>query len=293
MKIALVGCRSVETWPVAPSEGDPRPWERDDRPLHAAFLSAGAEIARPSWDDPDVDWSRYDIALLRTTWDYHSRIGEFLAWVDRASEETRLVNRPEVIYWNANKRYLLDLDLPKPESRWLTAGQSYDLGALVRELGAEVAFVKPAIGATSEGTLRFRLDEIARAERHVRALLERVDVILQPYLASVEELGERSAIAINGEITHYVCKIPNPGDWRVQDDYGATDRPHAPSQSERDLAERAIALAAARFGPLPYARVDWLVGRDGPALIELELIEPCLFFRHGPLAASKLAQSLL
>jgi glutathione synthase/RimK-type ligase-like ATP-grasp enzyme len=293
MRLALVGCREVGTWPVAPSREDPRPWERDDRPLVQALEAAGAEVSRLAWDDPTVDWQGFDLALLRSTWDYHHRLDEFLSWIDRAGAATTVLNPPPLIRWNAHKSYLRDLAAPQPPTVWLSPGQAPELGARMAERGWQTAFVKPAVGATAEGSLRFGLGELERATAHVQELLARGEVLLQPYVASVESRGERSAIVIDGEITHFVRKVPNPGDWRVQDDYGATDARHEPERGERAFAESVWALIA-QSSPyrLAYGRIDWLMSDEGPWLVELELIEPCLFFRHAPEAALRLAQSL-
>jgi hypothetical protein len=297
MRIALVGCRHVGTWQVG-ALGDDRPWERDDRHLHEALRRRGAEVATPSWDDEGVDWSRYDVAVLRTTWDYHHHRARFLTWLDRVAASTTVWNPPEVVWWNTHKSYLRALDVPQPDTEWIGAADVDSLPARLARRPWRTAFLKPAVGATAEGTLRFRVDDdgVAAAVAHARQLLQSVDlVLLQGYLPSVETAGERSAIAFDGRVSHWVRKIPIPGDYKVQDDYGATDEVHVPTPAEEAFVARVLAL---RTGPLtralPYARVDWLLGDDGaPLLVELELVEPCLFFRHGPAAADTFADVLL
>lgn len=290
VRVALVGCRQVGTWGVG-GEGD-RPWARDDQPLVEAFAARGAEVATPAWDEPGVDWAAFDVALLRTPWDYHHHRDRFLAWVEAAATVTRVVNPPAVVRWNTHKSYLRDLPVPQPPTRWLRDADA--LPEVLSAAGWPRAFLKPAVGATAEGTLRFAVDAagVAAAVAHARAALATVDeLLLQPYLPSVETRGERSAVVIDGAVTHWVRKLPVPGDYRVQDDYGATDAPHAPSPAEEGLVAAVLPLlpAGAR-----YARVDWLLGDDGaPLLVELELVEPCLFFRHGPHAADRLAATVL
>lgn len=277
MDIALVTCRAVGTWPIAPTPEDPFPWAIDDRPLHAALVARGARVHVPAWDDPDVDWSRFDLAVTRSTWDYHHRRDAFVAWAARVP---RLAPSAEVVRWNTDKRYLRDLAVPQVPTIWLEPGQA------LPDVPWPRAFLKPVVGATAEHTLRFTDPDLARAhlaEHPTKAWM------LQPYVADVETMGERSAIVVGGQVTHYVRKDPVPGDYRVQDDYGATDRPHEPTA----LEQRFVADVIAAMPRLAYARIDWLPTEAGPALIELELVEPCLFFRHGPGAAEKLAERLL
>ena len=76
------------------------------------FLSALRErglTAEPAVWDADLDWSSYDVVVVRSTWDYAERLSEFLAWADRAGAETLLLNSADVLRWNTDKRYLADL----------------------------------------------------------------------------------------------------------------------------------------------------------------------------------------
>lgn len=293
MRIATVGCSAVDSWPVAPTEADPRPWEGDERPLHAALRSRGATVVTPAWDDPSVDWSVFDAVLVRTTWDYHHDLPRFLAWADHVETVAPLLNAARTVRWNTRKTYLRELPVPQIDTVWIEG--PVDLGAVLRERGWDRAFLKPIVGANANGTLRFRADPegLRTARDHVATWLPRGGLMLQPYLPSVETLGERSAIAIDGEITHFVRKIPVPGDYRVQDDHGATDEVHDPDPAERALCDATLQALGALADPPVYARVDWLVGADGPKLVELELVEPSLFFRHGPRAAVRLCDAVL
>lgn len=229
---------------------------------------------------------------IRTTWDYTEHLHRFHSWVERVSACTQLVNPLPWIRWNANKRYLLDLfdqGLPMAPTHWLPAGRDPALAR--RSRGWERGFLKPAVGATARHTLRFAIDPAGlRAARAHLAGLPEQDMLLRPYLGSVESRGERSAILIDDQVTHWVCKRPPPGDYRVEDDHGASDAPHDPFSLERAVVARCVAL----LPPLPpIARMDWLLDDRGrPCLNEPELIEPSQFFRHGPAAARRLAIAL-
>lgn len=290
MRVALASCANLPSWEV------------DDRPLVAALGERGAAVDTLPWDAP-VDWSGFAGVLLRTTWDYMSRAEEFLAWVDRAGAVTALSNPPQVVRWNLDKRYLAALErrgvaiLP---TAWLAPGDSsFDLEDWLAGHGAGHGFLKPVVGASAVGSLRFpATDEgLAAARRHLEETPAPSGWILQPYLATVETAGEISAIFVEGEITHAVQKIPVPGDYRVQDDYGARDFPIELGAERAAIAEGALEAARAELGldqPLLYGRADFLQGTGGELyLTELELIEPSLFFRHAPAAADRLAAAFL
>lgn len=288
MRIALAGCRAVGTWGIG-GDGD-RPWERDDRPLVDALRARGATVATPAWDDEDTDWASFDVVVPRATWDYHHRRDAFVAWAERVGAVTTFLNPPSIVAWNTAKTYLRDLPVPQPDTAWLE--RAGDLRPLLAERGWRTAFLKPVVGATAEGTLRFATDEagLRAAEEHARTWLRGGAMLLQPFLPAVGSVGERSAVVVDGVVTHAVRKIPVPGDYRVQDDYGATDEATTLAPDEAALVDAAMAAVPA---PVVYARVDWLTDDAGrPRLIELELVEPCLFFRHGPGAAERLAAAL-
>ncbi len=289
MRIALATCDSL------------LPSEVDDEVLARAFESRGVEVTHPNWDEPSFDWGACDACLIRTTWDYMDRREEFVTWAGRVSSELELFNPASVVRWNTDKSYLRELEedgIAGLPTVWLARGETPDLARLLREREWPRAFLKPTVGASASGTLRFDASDegLAAAMAHLDQLLPTQEFMLQPYMSSVESAGELSAIFVDGVLTHGVRKVPVPGDYRVQDDYGASDEPYSFSRAERELACRVVALAAERLGErdLLYGRVDFLRDDVGRLLLnELELVEPSMFFRHAPQAAVALADGLL
>jgi glutathione synthase/RimK-type ligase-like ATP-grasp enzyme len=281
-------------------------WEIDDQPLFDAMEQRGVEYSLVEWDDPEVDWAAFDGILVRTTWDYTEYYRDFLQWIREVSVTTQIFNPPETLLWNAHKSYLRDLEergIPIAPTVWLERGQYVDITEIFEQTGWTSGFVKPLVGATARGTMRFRADELGlkKAQAHLDELLGVCGVMVQPYLVSVETEGEYSAIIIDGEVTHMVRKVPVAGDYRVQDDHGARDEPCILDEDELDLCHRVCKLVSGNSDwhgewsgqPLLYARVDFLRGQDGNLVLnELELIEPSLFLRHGPQAAGKLVKAL-
>ncbi len=79
------------------------------------------------------------------------------------------------------------------------------------------------------------------------------------------------------------------GDFRVQRDFGGSAQTADPSPR---LIAQAQAVLEAIEADLLYARVD-AIERDGQLfLMELELIEPHLFFEQDPASSARFAEAL-
>lgn len=296
MRIALATCRSLPEH------------ERDDVPLLAALRELGVKVEQPIWDDPAVAWQSFDAVLIRTTWDYQDKHPEFVAWAERVASCTRLFNPAPLVAWNTHKQYLRELEqrgVPLADTVWFAAGHDHDLASSVRARGINRGFLKPLVGANARNTVRFDARdhaELADAQAQLSHLTASMDMMLQPYLASVETEGELSAIFFDGALSHAVRKIPAAGDYRVQDDWGAHDEPTVLEPEALAVCEQTFAGMAGCFRergwdialPLLYARVDLLRDDAGRFVLnELEIVEPSLFLRHGPEAPSTLARALL
>jgi hypothetical protein len=263
--------------------------DADMAPLLAALRAAGLSAETLAWDDADADVASARVTLLRSTWNYAEQPEAFLAWVDRAARVTALHNPPHVVRWNAHKGYLLDLEaagVPVAPTCLLRRGDGSSLSDVMRARGWRQAVVKPAVSAASRDTLRVGPSGIERGEAHLRALAAREDVLVQPFLSSVEGHGERAIAWIDGAPTHAVRKSP-----RFVGDPESVSAAVPIADDEAALARRAVAAAP---GPLLYARID--VARDdqgAPVVMELELIEPSLFFPQSPAALERYAAAVL
>jgi len=265
----------------------------DLAPLRDALARAGASVAIVAWDDPTVSWGRFDVAVLRSPWDYTQRPVEFLAWCERVGTQTRLLNPLPVVRWNTDKHYLADLGaagVPVVESFFLDPGNDPSTFPDYAEF-----VVKPAIGAGSRDTQRYGRAERAAAEAHARRLLdEKRSVLVQPYLDQVDAAGESALIFFDGVFSHAIRKGPllSRGEGPTQALFATEDIvAREPGTAEFDVAHQA--LEAIPFGRLAYARVDLLPSPDGPRLLELELTEPSLFFAHAAGSADRFAAVLL
>lgn len=267
----------------------------DDRPA-AKLLGATFEV----WDDPAVDWQAYDRVVLRSTWDYTLRLGAFLGWCDSVGP-ARLRNEPELVAFNADKRYLTGLPVPAVPTTFVAPG------AATPALHGEVV-VKPSVGAGARNTGRFG----AAAHREAVALIDRITAsgcaaMVQPYLADVDARGETSLVLLHGELSHVVRKraVLRPDEVApvdtesglgealvmLDEDLVVAGRADA---AETALAHDLVAAIAAGFGGPPlYARVDVVRGAgDEPLLLELELIEPSLYLGLADGAGARFAAAV-
>lgn len=270
----------------------------DQAPLLAAAERAGLSVAVWCWDDPTIDWSTCRMALLRSPWDYSDRYPEFVGWLDRVSTQTALLNPPELVRWNTDKRYLAQLaaaGVAIVPTLFLAPGQ-----LLPTELPPEFV-LKPAVGAGSKGALRLGKEERDRAAAHL-ADLHRAGqtVLLQPYLDRVDARGEAALVHFDGHYSHSITKGPllKPKQGLVEGLYAQEQiTVRVPDDAQLAAAEqvlRALHSLPVCNGRAPlYARVDLLEGEHGEALLlELELAEPSLFFAQCPAAADRLIAAL-
>jgi hypothetical protein len=252
----------------------------DEAPLAAALAAAGFDAQLVAWDDPSVDWDAPIPTILRSTWNYSQAVDTFLRWIDRVAAAAPLWNPPDIVHGNVHKAYLLELasrGVPVvPTSIVLPGGTATPPRNRV--------VVKPEVGAGSLDTRIFAPgDEAIHA--HVAHITRRCAALVQPYIASVDEYGERSLVWIDGELTHAIRKAP-----RFAGDAEQITGPFPIADDERTVAEAALAPYAAR---ILYGRVDLARdANDRPLVMELELVEPSLFFARYPLSLERYIDGL-
>ncbi len=262
----------------------------EDGLLIAALHVYGLTAQRVSWSNRDFDWTSVRMAVLRTPWDYFYKIDKFMVWLDKVEQQTTLLNPPQLLRWNIDKRYLLDLQykgVAIPATRLVEKGHAWNLRDSFMEWDCREIIIKPCVGGTARHTHRIAKDGVEAGQALFDGLVAVEHFLVQPFLESILEQGEVSLLMFGGELSHAVKKTAKSGDFRVQDDFGGTVAPHTPTTAEVELA---IAGLAACPVPPAYARVDMIYDATGsPVLSELEMVEPELFFRFRPEAATELA----
>lgn len=247
--------------------------------LIAALARRRVEAAWAAWDDPDVDWSAAHLVAVRSTWDYHRRTEEFLAWARAVESRTRLLNGAEVFAWNADKAYLVGLAEDVPcvptallDDRTLVSG----LAEAAERWGTMV--IKPRVGASGIGVVVVTGPDDERLQ-----MLAPSPWVVQPLVESVRTVGETSVYVFGGRAVSQVDKRAAGEEVRVHEAYGGSSVP-VPLDPERGaLAEAAVAAVGERQGRAPaYARVDVMAWEDAWVVSELELIEPGLYLDIDP-----------
>src|SRR5688572_25570677 len=277
-----------------------RDLDEDLPPLESALRNAGVDVVIAEWDRPH-DWSRFDVALLRSTWDYPQRLAEFFDWAAQVSTQTKLLNPLPVVKWSSDKHYMRDVvhaNVPTVLTKFIEPGESapWRIAELLGEPDVDEFVVKPAIGAGSRDAQRFGPEEKEDAAQHAeRMLSEKRSVLLQPYLNRVDELGETALLYFEGDFSHAIRKGP-----LLKRKEGPTTELFAkeaitarvPDAAELRVGARA--LQAMPFETPLYARVDLIRDRNGePVVLELELIEPSLFFPFAVGSAERFAVAVV
>jgi hypothetical protein len=267
----------------------------DDKPLAAALSASGHRVEAAAWDDPAIDWTRYDTVIIRSTWNYHLQPRAFLAWLRRLEGlQRRIVNPVDILEWNMDKRYLADLkemDIPLPPTLFLDAGSTPDLDSIFQDTGWSRAVIKPCISATAWNTWVAMPDTAAKDTEKLTSLLRTGSYMVQAFMEEIETDGEYSLIFFGQQYSHAVKKTVKKGDFRVQEQFGGQSLPVRPGSS---IIRQATAILdkAVPFDTTPrllYARVDGVLHKGLFTLMELELVEPSLFIKNNPLAIRQFA----
>lgn len=272
-RVAIVTCKGAD---------DP-----DNPSLFAALAAAEVDASLVEWDDRSVDWGGFDLVVVRSTWNYPRRRDEFLAWTRAVPH---LLNPPEVIEYSSDKHYLADL-----EARGLRV-----IPSRFCEVGEEPEFfdvdfvVKPCVGAGSLHVERYRPEESARAREHVAALhAEGRDALIQPYINSVDTLGERALIFVDGSYSHAMTKGAMLNVPQSERDFLYRREQMSLAEGEADaIAYATEVFTTLGYSDLLYARIDVVATIRGWLVMELELVEPSLSLTFHEAAAQALAAGI-
>lgn len=287
------------------TDAESLPIDYDMGPLVAACADFDLPIEIEKWDDPTVNWAAFDLVILRSPWSYTTRLQEFLRWCRKVSNVTRLENPLAVIEWSLDKHYLSDLadaNVPIVPTLFIEPSATRVADTLAdfkrQQQNCSEVVVKPSVGAYSKDVQRFKADKKADILGYVEKLNRRGDsVLVQPYLNSIDLVGETDLIFFNGQYSHAIRKgALLAADGTVNVPTSDFRQEHEPDETEITVASKALKVTADRFGlrhPLLYARVDLIRDIKGdPVVLEMELAEPSLSLPNCRGSATRFAYAL-
>ena len=278
-----------------------------DLPLELdAFGDVGVELVLAPWEDESIDWTAFDLVVMRTPWNYVEHLSAFRRWLEDLDPATQLCNPAPLIAWNLDKRYLLDLasrDVPIVPTRFVDAIDRFR-DAVADSARSDIV-VKPAISAGSRSTGRFPASDPAAEHLAASILAEGLTVMVQPLASSVDRVGEIGTVVFDGAISHSFRKGPilADGGGLIGGEYREDITPIQASEAVLEVVRKASSAAtdhARHHGWLGmheqflYGRFDVVFLDDGsPALLEAELFEPCFFLPIDPASVDRFLAAVL
>jgi len=280
--IAILRCEKLPnfiTWDVPNLD---ELFEEDDLVIRG-FEAQGFQASAVVWSDPTVDWDQFDIALIRSTWDYLDASEHFLSVLSKIeSSSCKLFNPLSVVRWNMDKHYLLELGQQGAQiiPTYLLSHVELDtLRKLFVENQWQTVILKPTIGLAASNSYRIPLNKLENALTKIGTDHPHTEYLIQPFIEDIVTEGEWSFIFFNHQLSHVLLKNAAPGDYRVQGIYGGTIQAVEPQSN--DLLQAASVLDRLP-ADLLYARLDFVRVNGQLSVMEVELIEPIFSFNLVP-----------
>jgi glutathione synthase/RimK-type ligase-like ATP-grasp enzyme len=251
----------------------------------------GWAVEDVSWKNKYVDYNQFELVIVRSTWDYQENAEAFLACLQRIEESSAILeNSFALMKWNVSKNYLRDLSakgvaiLP---TLWPEEYSQESILNAFKHFNADKLVIKPLVSANADHTYLFSRQDFDAISETLESVFSQREFMVQAFEGSVQEKGEYSLFYFGGKFSHGICKTPAEGDFRVQEEHGGQLISIEPSAAMLDLASCTIeALPTDAL----YARIDMLETAKGLAIIEVELIEPSLYFNMDAESANRFAQ---
>lgn len=252
----------------------------------------GWAVSMVSWRAKEVDWNAFDAVIIRSPWDYQDEPVLFMQVLETIHESSaRLENPLSTVKWNINKTYLKELqekDVLIVPTLWENHFEEQHLKNYVSLLSTDKLIIKPTISANADDT--FWLDGEVSAEtiKSLEHIFSEREFMVQPFMEHILREGEYSLFYFGGIYSHTILKTPGDGDFRVQEEHGGRLESVEPENGLLTAAEETMQ----HLHPTPlYARIDYVRTQENSfALMELELIEPSLYFNMDPNSPERFAR---
>lgn len=253
----------------------------------------GWEVKDVSWHDKSVNYNQFDIIVVRSTWDYQAYSEEFLCALESIENSTaRLENPFELMKWNFTKSYLKDLEqqgIKVLPTIWLECYSYNDVSKAFESFDTSEIIVKPLLSANADHTYRLTREQLISQQEDIKKELENRAIMVQSFEKSIIEQGEFSLFYFDHEFSHAINKRPANGDFRVQEEHGGSLQSVTPTTQMYIIAQKVLNALPTRA---LYARIDLLETANGLAIIEVELIEPSLYFNMDDGSPERFAKAI-
>jgi len=266
-----------------------------DKLLVGPLSKLGWDAEEISWRKENVDWHYYDAVIVRSTWDYQNDSEKFLSVLENINNSSaHLENDLELMNWNMNKKYLFDLEkkgIKIVDTIWETSFNSNNTYDYFDRLNSEEIIIKPNISANADNTFRLSKEKLNGHMKELEQVFAQRDFMVQPFIQNIVDEGEYSLFFFNSEFSHCVLKKPKENDFRVQEEHGGIFKSINPTEQQKSIAENIIK----KLSTIPlYARADLVrTAQNEFVLMELELIEPSLYFNLDDESAEKFSSAFV
>jgi glutathione synthase/RimK-type ligase-like ATP-grasp enzyme len=264
-----------------------------DELLIPHFKDIGWSVETISWHEKNVNWDQYDYVIVRSTWDYQQHPDTFLNTLEIINKSSAILLNPlALIRWNIEKQYLKDLagaGIPIVDTSWGERFAAQDIHNAFARFNTEEVVIKPTLSANADDTFRVSSTNIDDVMPLLLTTFAARRYMIQPFLSSVVEEGEYSLFYFGGCYSHAILKVPQQGDFRVQEEHGGQLLAVEASSAQQEIAQRALEAMPAHA---LYARVDLVRHENEWAIMELELIEPSLYFNLDTSSPARFVKAL-
>lgn len=265
-----------------------------DELLIPHFNERGWQVETVSWHAKSEDWSRFDYVIVRSTWDYQQHADAFINCLKEIDSSTAILLNPlPLMQWNIEKFYLNDLQgkgVNTVDTLWCDAFDSDDIKDAFAHFSTDTIVVKPVLSANADDTFKLTKQHWNMREDELKQVFASRSFMIQPFLNSVVEEGEYSLFYFGGQLSHAIKKVPQRGDFRVQEEHGGSLFLVDVDETQQTIAQHALDAM-----PLPalYARVDLIRYNNQWAVMELELIEPSLYFNLDDASPARFVNAMV
>ncbi|MDT0595694.1 ATP-grasp domain-containing protein [Glaciecola petra] len=247
-----------------------------------------------SWHDVNTDYDDYDVVVVRSTWDYQAYPEAFLSCLKKIEASSANLQNPlKLMQWNFSKDYLRDLEMNGVAilpTLWRDKFILSETLEAFETFNTDQIIIKPRVSANADFTYRLTLEDLHTQANKIESELNERSIMIQAFEKNVLAQGEYSLFYFASEYSHTIVKRPAIGDFRVQEEHGGQMHTIEPSAEMLLLAKQTLkALPEESL----YARIDMLNTSLGMAIIEVELIEPSLYFNLDPVSPERFAKALV